>query len=172
MFCLALAACAAPQPTRYQASESSQDFGYSEKWLDEATYEVRFSGNRLTKRDTVENYALYRAAELARENGYESFALLERTVEEHTKERVYYDRPAYYGSPFHYGPYGWHSPYRYHPRPYSYWPPRRVSETTFSAVATVALFTGTAPEDAVKTYDAETVIRELGDKVLRPDPDE
>lgn len=175
LLCLTLAACAAPEPTRYQASGSGEDFGYSEKWLDDATYEVRFAGNRLTERETVETYALYRAAELAQEKGYESFALLERTVEEHTKERVYYDRPGFYGSPFYYGPYGWHRPYGYYgyyPRPYGAWgAPRRVSQTNFSAVATVALFTGTPPEEAVKTYDALEVIAELGPKVVRPKPD-
>jgi hypothetical protein len=168
---LALAACTAPQPTRYQQSENEQGFGYSEKWLDETSYEVRFAGNRLTERETVETYALYRAAELAQEKGYESFALLERTIEEHTKERVYYDSPGFYGSPFYYGPYSWGHPYYYHPRPFSYWPPRRVTQTTFSAVATVALFTGTPPEDAVKTYEAARVIADLGPKVVRPEPE-
>ena len=173
--CLALTACAAPQPTRYQESEQDDGFGYSERWLDETTYEVRFAGNRLTERETVETYALYRAAELALERGYQSFALLERTLEEHTEERVYYG-----GSPFAYGPYGWGHPYYYHPRRYrypgyyhggyGYWPPRRVTQTTFAAVATVALFTGTPPDDAVKTYEASQVIEELGPRVVRPEP--
>ncbi|MEX2408892.1 MAG: hypothetical protein WD489_07275 [Rhodovibrionaceae bacterium] len=180
---LALAACTAPEPTRYQQSESGEEgFGYSEKWLDEATYEVRFAGNRLTERQTVENYTLFRAAELAREKGYQSFALLERTVEENTTEKDYYDSPGYYGSPFHYGPYGWGHPYHYHPSSFGYpgylrsrhgaWPPRRVTQTTFAAVATVALFTGTPPEEAVKTYDAATILQELGPEVVRPEPAE
>lgn len=180
--CLALAACTAPQPTRYQQSEDDNGFGYSEKWLDETTYEVRFAGNRLTERETVEAYALYRAAELAREKDYESFALLERTVEEHTQERLYYDSPGFYGSPFYYGPYGWGHPYYHHPRRLGYpgyyhsgfgaWPPRRVTQTTFAAVATVALFTGVPPDDAVKTYDAAKVLEELGPKVVRPEPED
>lgn len=172
VLCLALAACAAPEPTRYQASASGEDFGYSEKWLDDSTYEVRFAGNRLTEKETVETYALYRAAELAQEKGYESFALLERTVEEHTKERIYYDSPGFYGSPFYYRPYGWHRPYGYYPRPYGGWEaPRRVTQTNFSAVATVALFTGAPPDDAVKTYEAAKVLAELGPKVVRPKPE-
>ena len=170
--CLTLAACAAPQPTRYQPSESESGFGYSETWLDEATYEVRFAGNRLTERETVETYALYRAAELAQEKGYQSFALLERTVEEHTRERVYYDSPGFYHSPFFHRPYGWRHPYNYYPRPYGYWPPRRVTQTTFSAVATVALFTGAPPDDAVKTYEAAKVLEELGPRVMRPEPED
>lgn len=180
--CGALAGCTTPEPTRYRQSEGEEGFGYSEKWLDEATYEVRFAGNRLTERDTVETYALYRAAELAQEKGHESFALLERTVEEHTQERIYYDSPGFYGSPFHYGPYGWRHPYFHHPyrfghpgyyhSSFGYWPPRRVSQTTFSAVATVALFTGTPPDDSVKTYDAEKVLEELGPKVVRPEPED
>lgn len=178
-----LAACSSPEPTRYQQSDSGEEgFGYSEKWLDETTYEVRFAGNRLTERQTVEDYALFRAAELAREKGFDSFALLERTVEENTTEKVYYGSPGYYGSPFYYGPYGWGYPYHYHPGRYGYTgyvrsriaagAPRRVTQTTFAAVATVALFTGTPPDAAVKTYDAATVLQELGSKVVRPEPAE
>ena len=180
--CVLLAACTSPEPTRYQQSDSGEGFGYSEKWLDEVTYEVRFAGNRLTERETVENYALFRAAELAREKGFESFALLDRTVEENTTEKLYYDSPGPYGAPFHYGPYGWGHPYHYHPGHFGYpgyvrsrlgaWPPRRVTQTTFAAVATIALFSGAPPDDALKTYDAATLLRELGPKVVRPEPAE
>ncbi len=48
-------------------------FGYSEERLDQNKFRVTFRGNSLTPRETVEDYLLYRAAELTLQNGFTHF---------------------------------------------------------------------------------------------------
>jgi hypothetical protein len=83
---LALAACASPTPTPYQPQTGR--FGYTTEQLDNGSWRVQFTGNPLTPRDTIEDYALYRAAQLAQQQGFERFAVMDRTYDTHT-ERTY-----------------------------------------------------------------------------------
>ena len=55
-----LAGCA--QPTPYQPA--TEGYGHSEQQIEDNRYRVSFAGNDLTPADTVQNYLLYRAAEL------------------------------------------------------------------------------------------------------------
>jgi hypothetical protein len=50
--------------------------GYTEIPLAETTYQVRFKGNNYTPRDQVEQFLLYRCAELTEQLGYEHFLLV------------------------------------------------------------------------------------------------
>lgn len=70
----AIAACHTVEPTPYQAR--TKGTGYSETALGEGIYRVSFEGNLSTPYQTVEDYLLYRAAELAHENGAETFVIL------------------------------------------------------------------------------------------------
>lgn len=180
-----LAACQTRGPTPYQpAADSSGQGGYSERWVDGATYEVTFSGNTQTDRETVETYTLYRAAELARERGFESFALLDRETEELVQRSYVYDP---YYSPFYYHRYRYYPyrygyrayPYGYAPRPgFGYHPGfygyggryvrRTVERHSFTAMAKVRLFNGEAPQGALRTFNAVQVLSELGPSVRRP----
>jgi hypothetical protein len=74
---LLLAACAAA-PTPYQAAQSG--FGYSEQQIEENRYRVSFAGNSATSRQTVEDYLLYRAAELTVQTGHDWFEVVDRNV--------------------------------------------------------------------------------------------
>jgi hypothetical protein len=77
---LLLAACAA-KPTPYQAAQGG--FGYSEQQTEENRYRVSFAGNSATSRQTVEDYLLYRAAELTVQTGHDWFQVVDRnTVQE------------------------------------------------------------------------------------------
>ena len=60
--------------TPYQPKD--RGYGYSEQKLENNRYRVTFSGNSITSRETVENYLLYRAAELTLENGRDYFVLV------------------------------------------------------------------------------------------------
>ncbi len=97
-----LAACATTTP--YQPASKPGGFdGYSQTMLDNSTARVTFGGNSLTNRETVENYLLYRAAEMAVERGHEYFSLVNQDTEKNT--RVSYNpRPGYgygaYGDPY------------------------------------------------------------------------
>lgn len=115
---LTLVACATATP--YQpASEPGGYDGFSQQMIENDRARITFGGNSLTKRDTVENYLLYRAAEVAVERGYETFTLQERAVEQKTRRQI---TPGiggglgfdpYFGYSFYRPRYGWSRPYAY-----------------------------------------------------------
>lgn len=76
---LALSACVAG-PTPYQPAGDAR-YGYSEQRLQSDRYRVSFSGNELTEKDTVQNYLLFRAAELTLADGYRYFRFFDEQVE-------------------------------------------------------------------------------------------
>lgn len=69
--CALLVACAA---TPYQPL--TKGYGYTEQKLESDRYRISFAGNAQTSRDTVQNYLLYRAAELTLENGRDYFIVV------------------------------------------------------------------------------------------------
>ena len=78
-----LAAGCASAPTPYQAAQGG--FGYSEQQIEENRYRVSFGGNSATTRQTVEDYLLYRAAELTVQTGHDWFQVVDRnTVQEYS----------------------------------------------------------------------------------------
>jgi hypothetical protein len=78
-----LAACAS-RPALYQPMHD--DVGYGEQMLEPNRYRVWFAGNSATPRETVEDYVLYRCAELTLDKGYDYFVLSDRTSEkEHAR---------------------------------------------------------------------------------------
>jgi len=84
---LTLMACATATP--YQpASEPGGFDGFSQQMIENNRARITFGGNSLTKRDTVENYLLYRSAEMAVERGFETFTLQERDLEKNQRVRV------------------------------------------------------------------------------------
>ncbi|MGH6947542.1 MAG: CC0125/CC1285 family lipoprotein [Kiloniellales bacterium] len=165
---LFLAGCAGAMPSPYQAFDGR--YGFSERTLGNAT-EVHFAGNRLTPRETVEDFALYRAAEVTLASGFERFAVIGNEVEQTTTRyynnygpwpyRPYY-RPHYrhYGYPF----YG----YPFYPRPY--FPPTVSVETRYQAILTIVPFRGQPPERAIRVEEAEAVVSRLAAQVHPPPP--
>jgi hypothetical protein len=75
---LGLLACAT-SPTPYQAA--SNGFGYREQQLESNRYRVTFAGNSATSLDTVQDYALYRAAELTVASGHDYFRVVNRSTD-------------------------------------------------------------------------------------------
>ena len=79
-----LAACATSTP--YQPASKPGGFdGFSQTLIENDRARVTFGGNSLTERETVENYLLYRAAEIAVERGFDHFTLAERDTEQKTR---------------------------------------------------------------------------------------
>ncbi|MEM9168928.1 MAG: hypothetical protein AAGC56_04690 [Pseudomonadota bacterium] len=70
-----LSGCVSSSGTPY-APADSQGYGYSETQIEEDRFRITFRGDGGTPIDVVENYALLRAAELARENGYDWFRVV------------------------------------------------------------------------------------------------
>ncbi|WP_421788620.1 CC0125/CC1285 family lipoprotein [Hyphobacterium sp.] len=161
---LLLAACATPTP--YQASGSDGGvYGYSEQRIERDRYRITFSGNSLTDRETVETYLLYRAAELTRESGYDSFTVIDRYTDEETR---YWGGDPYYSSFFvdyryyhpRWGWYGWHDPF---------WNDTRYREVTrYEASAEIVMGRRLAG-DGANDFNAGEVLRNLGPDIVRPE---
>jgi hypothetical protein len=67
-----LAGCATATP--YQPL--TKGYGYAEQKLETDRYRITFSGNSSTDHQTVQNYLLYRAAELTLERGRDYFVVV------------------------------------------------------------------------------------------------
>ncbi len=106
---LTLVACATATPYQEASKPGGYD-GFSQQLIENDRARISFGGNSLTNRETVENYLLYRAAEVAVENGFETFTLQERDVEQKSQRRVTpginrYD--PYFGYSFFRPGFGW-----------------------------------------------------------------
>jgi hypothetical protein len=191
---LTLVACATATP--YQpASEPGGFDGFSQQMIENDRARITFGGNSLTKRDTVENYLLYRSAEMAIERGFESFTLQERDVEADRKVRVtpgFSNRfDPYFGYSFYRPRFGWSRAYPY--SRFRGFSPRSgfgrrgfggrggfggydpffddidVQEITkYRATAEVKFGRGSAGND-VRTFNAREVLQNLGPAITFPE---
>jgi len=154
---LLLAACGTPTP--YQPV--TDGFGYAEQPLETGRYRVSFFGNSLTARETVENYLLYRAAEVTLEKGYDYFIVAEEDVERNTQYRTTYSGV---GAPFgsFYGT-------RYRGRFYGGGLATATSRpiSSYEAYANILLLRGEKPADNPQAYDARDVLARLDPSIVR-----
>lgn len=168
----ALGACSTATPYQPVTSQSPRATGYDSQRLAEGVYRVSFAGNSLTSRQTVENYLLYRAAEVTLENGYEGFVLVERDTEREVTTRVDRFGPGRFG--------GWGPSWGYYRRGigWSYWDPYygdpfwhdNIDVTTvdsYEAFAEIAMYRGARPANA-RAFNAREVLESLGPTIQRP----
>ena len=192
---LALAACASTTPFQPASAPGAFD-GYSQTMLESDRARVTFGGNSLTERETVENYLLFRTAQVAKEKGFDHFTLVERDTEANTRLRStgtgfrggFYD--PYFGYSFFRPRVGWSGFYPYSRFGYySRFGPRfgysafydpfydpffndfNVREITkYRAVAEAKFGRGPAP-DTPNAFDADEIIANLGPTIEFPDAD-
>ena len=169
---LASAACTAA-PTPYQPRTDGT--GYAEQQLDGLTWRVSFAGNLSTSRETVEDYLLYRSAEIVQAGGYENFAILEKDV-----ERIVDTYESGYGeSGFGFQDHAWfrhgwgpHDPHTAITLRYRYRPRRIAVLTSYTAHATIRALPSAAvevqPPGGAPVYDARALIRHLGSTIKLP----
>jgi hypothetical protein len=140
---------------------------------------VKFAGNSLTGRDTVEGYLLYRAAELTVAQGFDVFSVVERKTDKSTQTYVDPDpmfRP-WYGPGYGY----WRPSWRYYGAGFGWrsWDPfwggpfwgESLDVHTvdrFEATAEIVMSKGPKAEGDVSAFDARAVMANLGPKVQRP----
>jgi hypothetical protein len=160
---LALAACETG-PTPYQAG-GRYARGYTEQQIEGDRYRITFKGNIRTDKDTVENYMLYRAAELTLQQGFDTFTIVDRDID---RKRSISGGSRDFGPRFSYvyfhPRFGWIGEYD------PYWGPSTYTETTqYSATAEVVLAKGPKGSDP-KTFDARDVEKNLGPLVMRATP--
>lgn len=181
-----LAACATTTP--YQAASKPGAFdGFSQTMIENDRARVTFGGNSLTERDTVENYLLYRSAELAVERGFDYFTLSERDTEANIRRHAvpghgFYD--PYFNYSFYRPHYGWSRFGRYsrfyggvNPRRFGHFGSFRdpffrdfdVHEVTkYRASAEVKFGRGSRP-DADNAFNAKEVLNNLGPTIVYPE---
>lgn len=147
-----VAACATATP--YQPRD--RGYGYSEQKLETNRYRVTFAGNSSTPRETVENYLLYRAAELTLQNGNDYFVMASQGTEANTRYQQTITG--------------------YHGFGYYYWYPQvalAVSSsepvTRYEAQAYIVMYQGGKPEGETKAFDARELKANLDPLVLRPE---
>ena len=168
------AACTTATPYQPEGRPGSTSGGYSDQQIEANRYRVRFSGNSMTARDTVETYLLYRAAELTVDRGYDWFAMADRATEK--RSRTYVDQP------FRSGPYGYWGPYwSYYGRGFGWraWDPfwgdpfwdRDIDVRTidrYEATAEIVVGRGRKPSDNLRAFDAREVMANLGPRIVTP----
>lgn len=155
-----LAACAGG-PTPYQPA-SGYTRGYTEQKLEDTRYRISFEGNSLTERGTVENYMLFRAAELTMQSGYDAFTIVNRETEKDSSVRRV-------------GGYGPMMGYRYYSRRYGwvggydqFWSPTQYDQiTSYEAFAEIVMSKGPKGSDP-NSFDARQVSQNLGPAIRRP----
>lgn len=176
---LLLLACATATPYQPQIAGQRVSGGYSETRLGETRYRVRFAGNTLTSRNTVEDYLLYRAAELTAQSGYDWFRITDHTTE--ADRRTYVERfsryDPWYGSSYVY----WRPHWRYYRggvwstwHPYGrdpFWSYNSDVRTVerFEAEAEIVMHRGPMRTDTARAFDARKVLDDLRPLIKWPE---
>ena len=155
-----LAACATETP--YAPRGENSGYGYSEQSIESNRYRVTFRGNSTTSRETVENYLLFRSAELTLQKGYDYFVVVEDDTEKTTRySGSTFPGPAFYGRgrPFPYYGYGysWGGFYDVDIR----------ESNRYTAIAYILMYKGPKPRQS-NAYTAQEVVDNLRGFVVRP----
>ena len=153
---LIVAACTTPTP--YQPATNGH--GYAEQSIEEDRYRVTFSGNSRTPRETVENFLLYRAAEVTLERGFDHFVVADQDIERTT---TYHSTVTGFGGirgfrNFHHGhvhSVGGFGSATIRPR------------DRYTAFANIVMRAGEKPTDAPDAYDARAVLERLAPTVAQ-----
>jgi hypothetical protein len=144
-----LAGCATPTP--FQPAANGNDFGYSEQQIEANRYRVSFNGNYETPLPTVENYLLYRAAELTKLNNGDYFV----DVSTNTVAATRYDE-------FPTGGYGFRRRWG------GYVGGEVTTSTRFGSLMDIQIFSGKKPADNPHAYDASEVLTRLAPVIVHP----
>ncbi|HLS67989.1 MAG TPA: hypothetical protein VK035_01510 [Kiloniellales bacterium] len=165
---LLLGACSGTGPTPYQPAERPGGQGYSEERVSEDTYRITVAGNSLTSRDRIEDYLLFRAAELTLLEGYDHFLLLERQTDSDTVR--YYDNwgpmwgPGWAWQPYWGGYYGSGSRYGTGIG-MSFGGGPSGNQTRYMTTALVQLTRGMPSTLRGSIYEARRVMDDLGPRI-------
>jgi len=163
-----LAGCATMTP--YAPAGSSGGYGYAEQKLETNKFRVSFNGNSSTSRQTVENFLLYRAAELTRQSGNDYFVIVEDDTEIHKSYSVSSKFPRYGRRSYWFGPREYYYNYPYYSYGFDWGDPyeQEVHEfTRYSAEAYISMHKGTKPFNNDRAFNAQEVISNLGPFVAK-----
>jgi hypothetical protein len=170
---LGLAACETATPYQPAAPNTATAGGFTDQQIDSNHFRVTFQGNSVTPRQTVENYLLYRAAELTVKQGYDWFEMVDRKT--NNQQEVFAAGPPYgwYWHPYWrvWGRHGWRGG-AYWGDPFwgdPFWDDFDVQTIDrYEAEAEIAMGHGPKPADDPKAMDAREVMSHLGPTIVRP----
>lgn len=148
----ALAACATTTP--YQPLKDGE--GYAEQKIESNRYRITFNGNSRTTKQVVENFMLYRAAEITLANGAQYFVIADQNTGADTRYTQLFNgvggdvfaTRGLLGIGVGVG--------------------TAVPSTEYQAQADVLIYKGKKPEDNPKAYDARQIQLNLGPLITRP----
>ena len=162
---LLLTRVACATPTAYQPSDADHRNGYSDKRLADNRFRVSFRGNASTRRETVEDYLLLRAAEVTRDARFSWFVFDTRATEARTT--YHSDFAGWPG----WGP-GWGPGFGGYWHSWAYDPFGRaeltVPTTRYEAYAEIILLTPDQAKADPHALRADDVIARLGPAAERP----
>ena len=155
----ALAASCAPNPTPFVPAVANRGYGYADQQVEQNRYRVTFSGNSDTPRTVVDNYLLYRSAQITKASGYDYFIIAAQETEPETRYRSTYDD---------FGGFG-HNPWGH------YWgggfgmtTSDTYPITRYQAYADIVMMKGKKPENEFRAFSADEVLSRLGPTVQMP----
>jgi hypothetical protein len=159
---LGLAACVS-QPV-YGPKGPGQTTGYTDEQLAANRYRVTYTGTAATGRETVEDFLLYRSAEVTLKAGFSHFEFDTRDTKAHT---TYYSSfvGGWPGWPYH-RPYGWY----WHSWPFPGEDVMTTSITRYEAYAEIVMLTDDEAKGDPQAIDAHDIMDHLGPKVHPPAP--
>jgi hypothetical protein len=169
---LGLAACETATPYQPAAPNAAVAGGFTDQAIDSNHYRVSFQGNSVTPRQTVENYLLYRSAELTVKQGYDWFEMVERKTDPH--QETFGAAPyGWYWHPYwvvYGGRRGWRGGFGWGGDPFwddPFWGDYDVQTIDrYQAEAEIAM--GHGPKPDPKAMDAHEVLTNLGPTIVRP----
>ncbi len=156
---LGLACTACATGPEYHALKGG--VGYSDAQLQDNRFSVSFAGDGSTPRDKVEQFLLYRAAQLTLANGYDYFIIMNNQTDKSTSYHSYGFGNRWVGP-------GW-----YRPGWRAWWGVDPVLDDNvdtvpsnrFNATATITMKKGVAPAGNSSAYNAQQLVNSLGPKI-------
>lgn len=131
----AAAACATQAP--YQERTNTDRYGYSEMQLEGNRVRITYSGDTMTRAETVEAYLLLRSAEATLERGYDFFVIVAHDANENSRYEATGIRPRLGGVTY-----------------------REIS--SHNATAEIVMFEGETAPPIPHVYNAHEVAANLG----------
>jgi len=157
----ALAACGSYGPTPYQPGGGGAR-GFSETRIENDRWRISFKGNSLTNKETVENYMLYRAAELTLQNGFDTFTIVNRDTDKNSRVRSWPGHLDYFSYTYFVPRLGWVREYE------PYWTPGYYDQVTqYEAYAEILMGRGAKGSDP-NQFEARQVSQNLASLIERP----
>jgi hypothetical protein len=153
---LLLTAC--QTPASYGPKDSRVGTGYTDQQLAANRYRVTFTGNAATQRETVENYLLFRAAEVTAKSGYPFFVFDTRDTESKTTYQSLDMGPPWRGRGWYRHSWAWDGDTTTRPI------------TSYEAFAEIVLLTPEQAKTEPRALGAQDVIHRIGPLIPPPTP--